>query len=133
MSAGDPDVSQRLFRKVALARLSSPDRMDALIGIGRPLIVLAWLGITIAAITFLVWGFGARIEQKVIGYYSLAAGSLLRARAPGSLRRNKPDPLPVMLLGRLAVDRSCQGKGYGKGLLRDAILRTLHAAWAAPY
>lgn len=67
MSAGDPDVGQRLFRKVALARLSSPDRLDALIGIGRPLIVLAWIGIVIAAATFLVWGFGARIEQKVIG------------------------------------------------------------------
>ena len=71
------------------------------------------------------------MEQKVIGYYSLAAGSILRAHAPGRLRRNRPDPLPVMLLGRLAVDRSCQGKGYGKGLLRDAVLRTLHAARTA--
>ena len=67
MSAEESDVNQRLFRKVALARLSSPDRMDALLGIRRPLIVLAWLGIAIAVTTFLVWGFGARIEQRVSG------------------------------------------------------------------
>ena len=67
MSAENSDVNQRLFRKVALARLSSPDRMDALLGIRRPLVVLAWLGIAIAVTTFLVWGFGARIERKVAG------------------------------------------------------------------
>ena len=39
-----------------------------------------------------------------------------------------PDPIPVMLMGRLAVDRSQQGKGLGRGLLKDAILRTLKAA-----
>ena len=71
------------------------------------------------------------IEQKVIGYYSLAAGSILRARAPGRIRRNMPDPIPVLLLGRLAVDHSCQGRGLGKGLLRDAVLRTIHAAGTA--
>ena len=71
------------------------------------------------------------IEQKVIGYYTLAAGSILRARVPSRVRRNMPDPIPVMLLGRLAVDRSCQGKGFGKGLLRDAVLRTIHAAGTA--
>jgi len=42
-----------------------------------------------------------------------------------------PDPIPVMLLGRLAVDRSWHGKGLGKGLLRDAVLRTIHAAETA--
>jgi len=42
-----------------------------------------------------------------------------------------PDPIPVMLLGRLAVDRACQGKGFGKGLLRDAVLLTIHAAGTA--
>ena len=39
-----------------------------------------------------------------------------------------PDPVPVMVLGRLAVDRAYQGRGLGEGLLRDALLRTLQAA-----
>lgn len=71
------------------------------------------------------------LGQKVMGYYSLAAGSVLQANAPGRIRRNMPDPIPVMLLGRLAVDRSWHGKGLGKGLLRDAVLRTIHAAETA--
>jgi GNAT superfamily N-acetyltransferase len=39
-----------------------------------------------------------------------------------------PDPLPVMVLGRLAVDRRWQGRGFGRALVRDAILRTFQAA-----
>jgi predicted N-acetyltransferase YhbS len=39
-----------------------------------------------------------------------------------------PDPIPVMILGRLAVDETCHGKGVGTGLLQDAVLRTLQAA-----
>jgi GNAT superfamily N-acetyltransferase len=46
----------------------------------------------------------------------------------GRIRRNMPDPVPVMVLGRLAVDRAYQGRGLGMRLLRDAILRTLQAA-----
>jgi predicted N-acetyltransferase YhbS len=41
------------------------------------------------------------------------------------MRRNMPDPIPVMVLGRLAVDQTWQGAGLGRGLLRDAVLRTL--------
>lgn len=70
-------------------------------------------------------------ERKVIGYYTLAAGSIIRARTPSRVRRSMPEPIPVMLLGRLAVDRSFQGRGFGKGLLRDAVLRTVHAAATA--
>ena len=60
----------------------------------------------------------------------LAYPSALRAQATaaGRVRRNMPDPVPVMVLGRLAVDRAYQGRGLGEGLLRDAILRTLQAA-----
>jgi GNAT superfamily N-acetyltransferase len=65
---------------------------------------------------------------KVAGYYSLAVGAVSHTVSPGRLRRNMPDPVPVMILGRLAVDRSFQGKGAGVGLLRDAILRTVQAA-----
>jgi GNAT superfamily N-acetyltransferase len=64
----------------------------------------------------------------VVGYYSLAAGSMLREIATGTVRRNMPDPVPVALLGRLAVDRRWQGKGLGLALLRDAVLRVVGAA-----
>ena len=67
-------------------------------------------------------------EQQVIGYYCLAAGGVAQSEAPKSMRRNMPDPIPVAILGRLAVDRRFQGKGLGDALLQDAILRTLHAA-----
>jgi GNAT superfamily N-acetyltransferase len=65
---------------------------------------------------------------RVIGYYSLAAGSVLRAAATGRVRRNMPDPVPVALLGRLAVDKGWQRQGLGAALLRDAVLRVVGAA-----
>jgi GNAT superfamily N-acetyltransferase len=68
--------------------------------------------------------------HRVIGYYALAAGGIASNKAPGRLRRNMPDPIPIMVLGRLAVDRSEQGKGLGALLLRDALARTLQAARA---
>jgi GNAT superfamily N-acetyltransferase len=64
----------------------------------------------------------------VIGYYSLAAGAIMRGAATPRVRRNMPDPTPIVLLGRLAVDRGWQGRGLGGDLLRDAVLRTLSAA-----
>jgi len=63
---------------------------------------------------------------RVVGYYALATGGV--ALAAGRVRRNMPDPVPVMVIGRLAVDHAFQGKGLGVGLLRDAILRTVQAA-----
>ena len=68
------------------------------------------------------------IGQKVIAYYCLAAGAVSNAGASGRVRRNMPDPIPVMVIGRLAVDRGWQGKGFGHALVRDAVLRTLQAA-----
>lgn len=67
-------------------------------------------------------------DMRVVGYYSLAAGSVARETAPGGVRRNAPDPVPVVVLGRLAVDRAFQGQRLGRALLRDAILRTMQAA-----
>ena len=64
----------------------------------------------------------------VIGYYALAAGSISGDAAPGRLRRNMPDPLPVIVLGRLAVHSDWAGRGIGSGLLRDAVLRSMQAA-----
>ncbi len=68
---------------------------------------------------------------RVLAYYSLATGSVEHSHAPGRVRRNMPDPIPVMIIGRLAVDMSVQGQGIGRGLLKDAILRTLKAAQIA--
>jgi GNAT superfamily N-acetyltransferase len=61
---------------------------------------------------------------NVIGYYALAAGGIASSEAPGRLRRNMPDPIPVIVLGRLAVDRTDQGRQLGSYLLRDAVIRT---------
>lgn len=65
---------------------------------------------------------------RVVGYYALATGSVAHVQAVGRVRRNMPDPVPVMILGRLAVDRAWQGRSLGSSLLRDAVLRTLQAA-----
>jgi GNAT superfamily N-acetyltransferase len=67
-------------------------------------------------------------EGRVVGYYALATGAVARAAATGKVRRQMPDPIPVMIIGRLAVDTSYQGHGLGYGLLRDALLRTLQVA-----
>lgn len=70
----------------------------------------------------------ACVEKRVVGYYALAAGAVAHAEAPGRVRRNMPDPVPVMVIGRLAVDQTVQGQALGPALLRDAVLRTLRAA-----
>jgi GNAT superfamily N-acetyltransferase len=67
-------------------------------------------------------------SKQVAGYYSLAVGAATHETVPGRIKRNMPDPVPVMILGRLAVDKAFQGKGIGTGLLKDAVLRTLQAA-----
>lgn len=67
-------------------------------------------------------------RKQVVAYYCLAAGAVAAVEAGGRVRRNMPDPIPVMVLGRLAVDQTFQGQGLGKAMLRDAILRTIQAA-----
>ncbi|CDP51767.1 FIG001353: Acetyltransferase [Devosia sp. DBB001] len=70
-----------------------------------------------------------REGQRVTGYYSLAVGAVEHADAPGRVSKGLArHPIPVMLLARLAIDRSEQGKGLGKALLKDALLRTAQAA-----
>ncbi len=64
-------------------------------------------------------------DKQVIAYYSLATGAIEHKDATGKVRRNMPDPIPVMLLGRLAVDSRYKALGIGSGLLKDAILRTI--------
>jgi GNAT superfamily N-acetyltransferase len=68
-------------------------------------------------------------DQTVIGYYSLAVGSVEYEQAPERVTKGLAHhPIPVMLLARLAVDQQWQNKGVGAGLLKDAMLRTLQAA-----
>lgn len=64
-------------------------------------------------------------QQHVVGYYALAAGAVSHEDAPGRIRRNMPDPIPVIVLGRLAVHVDWVGRGIGQGLLKDAVQRTL--------
>jgi GNAT superfamily N-acetyltransferase len=67
-------------------------------------------------------------EDRVIAYYALCAGAARRAPLPGSVRRNMPDPVPVAVLARLAVDRRFQGAGLRSALLADAVRRVHQAA-----
>jgi len=67
-------------------------------------------------------------NDDVVGYYSLAVGSVRRNVSTGRVRRNMPEPIPIMLLARLAIDRRWHGRGLGRSVLRDPVLRTVQAA-----
>ncbi len=67
-------------------------------------------------------------DDRVISYYTLATGSVERTNTPGKFRRNMPDPIPVMILGRLATDKGYQKSGIGRGILKDAIQRVIGVA-----
>jgi len=70
-----------------------------------------------------------RGDGRVVGYYSLCVGAVEHADAPERVGKGLArHPIPVMLLARLAIDRSEQGRGLGKALLKDALLRTAQAA-----
>jgi predicted N-acetyltransferase YhbS len=69
-----------------------------------------------------------RADGCVVGYYALAAGAVAHTEVLARIKRNMPDPIPVVLIGRLAVDSRFQGRGIGADLLRDAILRSLQTA-----
>ncbi len=72
--------------------------------------------------------FVACEEDAVVGYYALAAGGVETGAAPGRFRRNMPEPIPVVVLGRLAVHHGYKGQGLGRALFRDGVLRVLQAA-----
>ncbi|MCZ9607893.1 GNAT family N-acetyltransferase [Klebsiella pneumoniae] len=78
-----------------------------------------------AARTFVVCKTGYEASSW---FYSLATGSVNHTEATGSLRRNMPDPIPVIILARPAVDVSLHGKGVGADLLHDAVLRCYRVA-----
>ena len=68
---------------------------------------------------------GSDAENRVRGFYALAAGAVAHQQAAGSVRRNMPDSIPVLVLGRLAVDRRAQGIKLGAAMLQDAVHRAL--------
>ena len=65
---------------------------------------------------------------QVLAYYALAAGAVSHQESPGAIRRNMPDPVPVMVLARLAVDQRLQGQQVGGALLKDALQRAVSVA-----
>jgi GNAT superfamily N-acetyltransferase len=68
-------------------------------------------------------------DGRVVGYYTLTFGSISHDEATPKIKAKLPQyPIPVMLLARLAVDKNEAGNGLGKGLLKDALLRTIQAA-----
>ncbi|NKB17688.1 MAG: GNAT family N-acetyltransferase [Pseudanabaena sp. CRU_2_10] len=68
------------------------------------------------------------VDNRVVGYYALASGGISVQSALGKFRRNMPNPIPVVILARLAIDSSYQGQGLGRALFRDAALRVVQAA-----
>jgi GNAT superfamily N-acetyltransferase len=64
-------------------------------------------------------------DSRICGYYAMAAGAVSHRMATGAVRRNMPDPVPVMVLARLAVDRRAQGIKLGASLLQDAVKRAV--------
>ena len=65
---------------------------------------------------------------RVVGFYALAASAVSSGDAPGRFERNMPDPIPVVVLGRLAIAHSHQGRGLGRALFQDAAQRVVHAS-----
>lgn len=72
--------------------------------------------------------FVASDAGNVVAYYALASSAIAPTAAPGRFRRNMPDPIPVVVLGRLAITRSHQGRGLGRALFQDAGRRVIYAA-----
>jgi GNAT superfamily N-acetyltransferase len=66
--------------------------------------------------------------DAVVGYYALASGAIAIQDAPRRFSRNMPNPIPVVVLARLAVDQACQGRGLGRALFRDSARRVANAA-----
>jgi GNAT superfamily N-acetyltransferase len=69
--------------------------------------------------------------RDVVGYYTLATGGVTRSEMPRKIRHDLPNPVPVMILGRLAVDERHQKKGIGPAMLTEAMQRILEISQSA--
>jgi GNAT superfamily N-acetyltransferase len=67
-------------------------------------------------------------SRRVVGYYAVCMGQILNQEGTGSMRRNMPQQIPAVILGRLAIDTAWQGAGLGRLLLADVVKRSLRAA-----
>jgi GNAT superfamily N-acetyltransferase len=67
-------------------------------------------------------------NNTVVAHYALASSAIAPVATPGRFRRNMPDPIPVVVLARLAISRSYRGKALGRALFQDAARRVIHAA-----
>ncbi len=67
-------------------------------------------------------------SPRIIGYFALSMGQILAHEATGAMRRNMPRTIPAVILGRFAIDRTSQGTGLGRAMLRDVVRRSLIAA-----
>ena len=67
-------------------------------------------------------------ENVVVAYYSLHLGCIQNSQAVRKIKRNMPDPIPAIVLGRLAVDRLHQGKGLARALIKDMFLRAIQVS-----
>jgi GNAT superfamily N-acetyltransferase len=68
------------------------------------------------------------VTGEIAGYVTLSAAQIERAFLPKSQQRNKPDPVPVTLLGQLAIHRDYQGQGHARSLLLFALRAALRAS-----
>ena len=66
--------------------------------------------------------------NAVVAHYAMSAGAVAASQATGNVKRNMPDPIPVLVLARLAIDQRYQSQGLGKALLKDAVLRAMRVA-----
>jgi ribosomal protein S18 acetylase RimI-like enzyme len=84
-----------------------------------------------ASRSYVVTATAGEDAGHVVAYYTLAYGSVVRTEVPKKIRQGLPNPVPVMVLGRLAVDRRHAGRGIGPALLREAMQRTVQASQIA--
>ena len=86
----------------------------------------AWSNLQVAASrTYVVCPTGSR---QIVGYFAICMGQILAQEVTGSMRRNMPRHIPAVTLGRLAIDRTWQGKGLGRAMLADVVQRSIRAS-----
>lgn len=69
-----------------------------------------------------------RDEQRIAGYFCLSSGQVELADVPPGIARRAPDPIPVIRMGRFAIDQNYQGQGWAADLLREALLSTVQGS-----
>ena len=80
---------------------------------------------TAASRTYVVCPVGS---HRIVGYFALSMGQILAQDVTGAMRRNMPNAIPAVMLGRLAIDRGWQGRGLGRAMLADVVRRSLRAS-----